>query len=529
MVGLLVGLKLRLLRNGIRRSTWRLIAMILGSVYALGIVAATWAGLAGLRFAGTEITGMFTVIAFALLTIGWLLMPLLLFGSDETVDPARFALLPVSAARLQPGLFLAGLIGIPGMATTLVALGLLVSWSRGPLMAVGTFLVIPVGVATCFLLARTGTAAFSRALSSRRFKDVAAIVLALFGATIGISINLITAGAQSASIDNLIRGLDRAAEVVGWTPIGWVWSVPVELSSAAPLVALIKYLLALAFVAGLWMAWRHFLAESLTSPLETASGGKKITGRHPADRLYPATPAGAVAARALRYYRRDPRYLAALASLAMLPVIIIVIQMVNGNYSSGFTAFAPAFLALMIGSMVTNDISYDGSAFWVHVSSGITGTQDRAGRIMATATVMAPVLILLTVVAQLFTGHWELLPHVLAILIAFTLGGLGVGCWAGTVWQIPVPPPGANPFQRKNSGGMASLASLLATVGMTVICGLPTIVVLVFSIWVGWLSYVAIAVAAVTGTIALRLGIRAGGARLDRQLPETLARVGTNG
>ena len=39
-----------------------------------------------------------------MLTLGWLLMSLLVFGVDETVDPAKFALLPVRARELLPGL-----------------------------------------------------------------------------------------------------------------------------------------------------------------------------------------------------------------------------------------------------------------------------------------------------------------------------------------------------------------------------------------------------------------------------------------
>ena len=48
------------------------------------------------------------MVAFSALTLGWLLMSLLVFGVDETVDPAKFALLPVRAGELLPGLLAAG-------------------------------------------------------------------------------------------------------------------------------------------------------------------------------------------------------------------------------------------------------------------------------------------------------------------------------------------------------------------------------------------------------------------------------------
>ncbi len=117
MVALLVRLKLTLLRNSLRRSVWRTVGLVIGVVYALGIVVLAFAGLIALRFTSTALTADVTVPAFALLTLGWLLLSLLVFGVDETVDPARFALLPVRARELLPGLLLAGLIGVPGVAT----------------------------------------------------------------------------------------------------------------------------------------------------------------------------------------------------------------------------------------------------------------------------------------------------------------------------------------------------------------------------------------------------------------------------
>ena len=107
MVALLVRLKLTLLRNSLRRSVWRTVGLIIGIVYGLGVVAAVLAGLVALRWTSTDLTADVTVVAFSALSVGWLLMSLLVFGVDETVDPARFALLPVRARELLPGLLAA--------------------------------------------------------------------------------------------------------------------------------------------------------------------------------------------------------------------------------------------------------------------------------------------------------------------------------------------------------------------------------------------------------------------------------------
>ena len=142
MVALLVRLKLTLLRNGLRRSVWRLVGLVVGGVYALGLVAAVLAGMVALRTASLATTGDVTVLAYSGLTVGWLLMSLLVFGVDETVDPAKFALLPVRARELLPGLLVAGAVGVPGVATTLVVLGLLVTWSRSFPLTVALLMTI---------------------------------------------------------------------------------------------------------------------------------------------------------------------------------------------------------------------------------------------------------------------------------------------------------------------------------------------------------------------------------------------------
>ena len=117
MVALLVRLKLTLLKNSLKRSVWRTVGLIIAMVYALGVVIMVLAALVGLRYTSLTLTADVTVVGYAALTLGWLLMSMLVFGVDETIDPAKFALLPVRARELLPGLLVAGLISAPGIAT----------------------------------------------------------------------------------------------------------------------------------------------------------------------------------------------------------------------------------------------------------------------------------------------------------------------------------------------------------------------------------------------------------------------------
>ena len=65
MVAVLVRLKLSILRAGLRRSTWRTVAVIFGALYALGIVGMLVAGQLALRFAAQEYAAPVSVLGLS--------------------------------------------------------------------------------------------------------------------------------------------------------------------------------------------------------------------------------------------------------------------------------------------------------------------------------------------------------------------------------------------------------------------------------------------------------------------------------
>ena len=59
-----------------------------------------------------EYAGPASVVAFSLISLGWLLLPILYTGVDDTLSPSRFALLPLSGRALAPGLLAASFVGL---------------------------------------------------------------------------------------------------------------------------------------------------------------------------------------------------------------------------------------------------------------------------------------------------------------------------------------------------------------------------------------------------------------------------------
>ena len=95
MAWLLVGLKLRSLRNALRSSGRARISFILSATLAAVAAVAVFGSLAMLRgqaAAVDEATAVFTTFAFA-----WLVLPIFSFGLDATLDPATLAPYPLRA------------------------------------------------------------------------------------------------------------------------------------------------------------------------------------------------------------------------------------------------------------------------------------------------------------------------------------------------------------------------------------------------------------------------------------------------
>lgn len=524
MVALLVRLKLSLLRNSLRRNVWRTVGLAVAVVYALGAVLGVIIAMVALRSASVALTADVTVLGLSLLTLSWLLMSLLVFGVDETVDPAKFALLPLRARELLPGLLVAGLVGVPGVATVLVGLSLVVTWARGPLLAMAALVGAALGVVSCFLVSRAATSAMASVLASRRFRDLAFIGLALIGAVFGIGGNLMGALA-STDLARLRTTLATLAAIAGWSPFGWAWAVPADVARGHWAFAGLHLVAAIAWAAGLYAAWGHFLAVRLVSPTDAGGGPSQVVRRGLGDRIYPATPAGGVAARTLHYWRRDPRYLVGISSFMIAPVVIIVTQLLRPDGSPEVIMFAPALIGLLVGLSLAQDLSYDGTALWLHLSAGVRGADDRAGRVLSTLTVYAPLIVILLVVTAAVTGRWRLLPTTIGLTVALTLIGLGVASVVGALWQWSAPPPGANPFQKSNSGGLPALLSFAVTFIATLVLGLPTIALVVSSFFTAWVGFLVLPFGLACGLVALKIGIDRGGRVLDRRWPEVLQAV----
>ncbi|HDH03376.1 MAG TPA: hypothetical protein ENH15_03930, partial [Actinobacteria bacterium] len=141
-----VWLKWRLLINGIRHDRQRRIGLpILMGFLGYG---AYWVGetyLRASRSLGVEALGEFAMWGALVAWLAWSTLPVMLFPVDESLDPSKFALLPVGKRTLIGGLIGAGVVTPPiliPLALLGVNLSLFITPAGTPIAIVGSLLML---------------------------------------------------------------------------------------------------------------------------------------------------------------------------------------------------------------------------------------------------------------------------------------------------------------------------------------------------------------------------------------------------
>ena len=554
MVATLVRLRWRLTLNSLRANVWALIGTIVGALYGLGLLIALVAGAIGLGGLGPDAAAPVLAAAGALTVLGWALVPLMLTGVDSTLDPRAMAAWTAPSRPLAIGLAVAAATGVPGVITGAGLLLPVLVWAvagqwGAALLALA---LAPAALATCVLLSRVVVIG-AGVSTSRRGRDRAGVIAVLAILLVSLMPSLLNLVARFDSID--LEGLRTAARVAGLTPFGWALAAPGHLARGEAAAAIGLSAAALALPAALAPVWERVVGRVMTGPArsdarsraydgaaEEGAGGTGGAGAAAgASRVLPwhrrlegimPSPAAAVAARCLRYWRADPRYLVQAISLVIMPVLLAV-MIAMGRTSivdAGETASlapgrapavllaAPVLTALLSGWGLHNDLAFDSTALWTQVSASVRGRDDRLGRIVAAALWQTPVIAVLALGGGAWTGLWRALPAVGGLSAALYGCALAWSSLTGVLLPYEVNAPGDSPMKSRTSG-TALIAVLVQMVGMGVIGLAAAPVIAGFAVmalagaW-GW-GWPFLAAGVLWGAGAAWAGIAVGGRLLD--------------
>lgn len=531
-----VRLKVRLMRNGLRGQAWRVVAFIFGVLFGAWLALVGALGLSASGAAPREVGYAIAVLAGAFLVLAWTFVPLLFFGVDETLDPARFALLPLRRGALARGMLAAAFIGIPAAATLFATLGLVVAAAirDGFPEAVAALVGVLLGLTLGVVGSRALTSAFATLLRSRRVRDLAAVALALVASSIAPLQLLISSRLTTGSLRQAVD----VADVVAWTPAGAPYALPFDIAAGAWLNAGIRLAITVASILLLLWWWSVTIESAM---LGSTSGGvakpMKGAGGNPVRTLIPAalralvrpTPFGAMVARESRFWWRDPRRRAGLVSILMASAVVpIAINFAStagdaarGGY--GFS-FAVTMAGAMGGMLLSNQFAYDGSAFAAHLLTRVPGRTELRARATAIGFVAVPVQVAVVIAVAYVSGREsQLLAGIGVLAAAF---GAAVGSAAIVSVLAPYPlPDSTNPFaMNSGSAGSKGLLAFVAMLGTFLVTAPLAIAAYLSPRWTGG-ALVVLVVGVLYGLAFAWAFTSFAGNILDRRGPEILIAV----
>lgn len=519
MVAQLLGLKLRLLGNSFRRSPWQVFGLLVGLSYGLGAAFVASAGLVALRGVDAEIARSIVVVAGALIVLGFLFVPLV-FGADDTIDPRKFTLFGIRPNRLALGLAAAAFVGVPALAMTVVAIAQIVTWNRNATAVLFAIVSAIVVVVTCVLSARVMTSMATLLLATRRAREATGLVaLLVLGAVSPLIAIMVTVDWEKRGLA-VLHGI---ADVLAFTPLGAVWASPAYAALGKTDAALGTMAIALAFVAVLWFAWRALISMMLVTP-ERESHAHTYRGLG-WFAYVPATQLGAVAARSLSYWGRDARYRYALVIVPIIPAVMIGVLAVAGMPLNNLLLLpVPIMCFFLAWSTVHNDVAFDNTAIWMHISSNVDGRADRAGRVVPSLLLGLLVIIIGTPLSAMGYGSAVVVPSLLGVSLCVLLVGLGISSIISAGFPYPAVHPGDSPFAQPQSS--ASGASWIQGLSFFFVLAVsaPTVYLAVMGIAYGGGWHVgALLLGIATGAAALVAGVVLGGRVFDARGPELLS------
>jgi ABC-2 type transport system permease protein len=517
VVAQILRLKLRLLGNSFKRSPWQLLGLVLGLLYGFGTALLVVGGLVALRFFEVDIAASATVVLGSAVLVVFTVLPLLL-GIDDTLDPRKFALFGIPNNKLALSLAVASFISVPTVVVSIMAVAQISTWSRGTAPVLLAALGAVIIVVTCVLSARISTSVAAFLLATRRARDTTGILGLL--ALVSLSPVIVAL----ASVDWARDGLDvlgRIAAVLGWTPLGAAWAIPADAAAGDLGAAGLKTAIAVGWVVVLAVVWRLLVARMLVTP-QRQPAAKKYSGLGWFG-VFPANRTGAVAARSVTYWMRDSRYGASLIVIPFIP-IFMVIALVIGAGPVPLIALLPLpVMCLFLSWSIHNDVAFDSTAVWLHMSASTPGRADRIGRLLPALISGVVIIAAGSVISAVVYGDWAVLPTLVGVSSGILFSGLGLSSIMSARFPYPAVRPGDSPFAQPQSGSPAGLLQAVSFL-LILVFSAPALIAGVLGLLEGgvW-PYLSLAAGVVIGLAVLAGGVAWGGRIFDRRGPEILA------
>jgi len=392
MARLLVQLKLRLLVNALRSSNRAKASFMISTAFAVLTALGMFALLASLH--GQANAVVLTSVLFTVFAFGWLILPLLAFGLDSTLDPATMALYPLRTRPLATGLLAASATGAWPAANVIGLLGVLIGLARGVLGVLVALVAVLLQVLFCITLARFVTTSMAGLLRSRRGKDLAVFLFIPIIAGYEFFTQVVP---RLAASGQLATGSFTGADAwLRWLPPGLAAHAIQDASDGHPGAAVLRLALLAAVIVVLGWLWIRSLSRALVSPDSSTRSSQVRTGALPFAR---SGLRGAVAARFWIYQRREPISLLYWGMTAVITAAASAGGIIGPQRHPAVTFLSAVLGAAFIGLFHANAVGSTGPPFVMEATALTDRNALRAylsGQNIVLAVIGIPLLTALT-------------------------------------------------------------------------------------------------------------------------------------
>ena len=388
MAWLFVRLKLRLLRNALRSTTAAKISFIVSTTFACLVAVGLFALLA--LFRGNSASVDLTTVIFTVLAFGWLILPIMAFGLDGTLDPATLALYPLRTRPLAGGLLAASAAGAWPLANVAGLLGVTVGLARGGLGLFVAVVAVALQVLFCIALARCVTTSMARLLRSRRGKDLAAfLVIPIFALYEFLTQVVPRVAAEGKITAASFAGVDAWLR---WLPPGLAAHAIKDASDGRLGAAAARLALLAAVIVALGWLWVRALSRALVTADTSTQQSQVRAAALPLSRY---GLRGTVAARFWIYQRREPTSLVYWVMTAVIMVAVSASSIVGRQVHPAIVITSAVFGAGFVGYFHANSVGMTGSPFVIEALALTDRRSLRAyfsGQNVALTVIAAPLL-----------------------------------------------------------------------------------------------------------------------------------------
>jgi ABC-2 type transport system permease protein len=479
MVRILIALRRTVLRNQMARTNpaMLLIGAVLVLLSALGTI---WLGLVTYpsQAAATDVLAL-----VFLLWVGGRLAQSALAG-DAVLRPEVFALLPLDRRRLARSLLVVGLLDPAGVFMAIAFCALI---ARAASLGAGPTLVAIAAVVLSLVLASVLSTIAGAVLGpgSRRGHDVGTIVTAVALSVVAVAATLLPA------LDTALRrgSAPWLADVLTWLPTGWGPDA-VRAAASGSWLAVFGSLAGLAVLTAAAAAWwPAVLSRRMDAAARPAHVGGARSGRWA---TLVRTPVGAVTAKEIRMWVRDPiRLTCLLIALIVGAAVCAIPRFTSGSFL--LLPYAGILTAVIAGACACNLYGSDGTSLWLTVMAPGSSRADVRGRQAAWLIVVGPYTIAVSIACTALSGVPAAWPWVLAILPAILGGAAGLAPLSSLISVQPLD----------ETGGPTPAYSLKVHIALVVVCF--TALVPIATLAAGhfghqpWLTWAAVPIGIATG------------------------------